>query len=128
MNDIQKRFSMFLFGCIPARLLYTYVSKNHKNYQTELGYVGLFIGIGFMYIYLTGSRKTGKEVMGERIWWNCLRPFHSIMYLLFAYYSIQLKSNDSWKFLFVDTIIGLVSFLFYHYKENNFKNVSTNFI
>ena len=123
MNDIQKRFSMFLLGCIPVRLLYTYVSKNYPKYQKHLGYIGLCIGIGFMYIFVTGSRKTGQEVQGDKIWWNCLRPFHSIMYLLFAYYSIHLKNKDSWKFLFVDTIVGLLSFLFYHCKENNLKKL-----
>jgi hypothetical protein len=123
MNDIQKRFSMFLLGCIPARLLFTYVSKNYKKYGQIQGYIGLIIGIGFMYIFITGSRKTGMEVQGGKIWWNCLRPFHSAMYLLFAYYTIHLKNNDAWKFLFLDTLVGLGSFLIYHCKHDNLKQL-----
>ena len=122
MNDIQKRFSMFLLGCIPARLLYTYLAKT-SNYKTELGYIAIVIGAGFLYLYLTDSRKTGPEVMGNKIWWDCLRPVHGGLYLLFAYSAIHLKSKNAWKFLMGDTLLGLVSFLAFHYKQGNFSKL-----
>jgi hypothetical protein len=68
---------------------------------------------------LTGTRKTGQEVFGEKIWWNDLRPLHSLLYFLFAYNAITGNKN-SWVYLLIDVIIGLVSFLIFHYYNNDF--------
>jgi hypothetical protein len=87
-----------------------------------MGYIALIISFGFMFIFLTGSRKTGKEVMGEKIWWNDLRPIHSILYGLFAYFAIT-KNNNAWIVLLVDVLIGLFSFLTFHYTEGNFSKL-----
>ena len=45
-----------------------------------LGYLALLPATEFIYIYLTGSMKTGAESFGEKIWWNNLRPIHSILF------------------------------------------------
>ena len=75
-----------------------------------------------MNIFLTGSRKTGAEVFGDKIWWNNLRPIHAILYTLFAYNAIN-KNRKAWIYLFIDVIIGLISFIGYHYMEGNFTKV-----
>jgi hypothetical protein len=75
-----------------------------------------------MYIYLTGSRKTGAEVFGEKIWWNHLRPVHSILYFLFAYNAI-IGNKYAWVYLLIDVIISLISFLVYHYLNGDFKRI-----
>ena len=83
MDDLQQRFLLFLIGCIGIRSLFVIVAKYiNVKYLKYLGYVALIPAIGFMFIYLTGSRKTGAEVFGEKIWWNDLRPIHSILYIL----------------------------------------------
>jgi len=115
MNNIQKRFLLFLFGCIPSRLALAYVAKIIPiNYLPILGYVTLVMAIGFIYIFLTGSRKTGPETFGEKIWWNSLRPIHALLYLIFSYYAIN-KIRSGWKYLLYDVILGLLSFLIFHY-------------
>jgi hypothetical protein len=119
MTNIQKRFLLFLLGCIPTRLLFMYLAKTKLHLLPYLGYIALLIGIGFMYIYLTNSRTTGPEVFGDKIWWNHLRPIHSILYLLFAYYAIN-KKNYAWIFLAIDITIGLFAFLLFHYKSKHF--------
>ena len=83
-----------------------------------MGYVAIIIGLGFLTIYFTGSRKTGGEVFGDKIWWNDLRPIHGALYLLFAYSAIN-GSNNAWMFLLVDVLIGLVSFLSFHRNHLN---------
>jgi hypothetical protein len=83
-----------------------------------LGYLALAPAIGFIYIYLTGTRKTGAEVFGEKIWWNNLRPIHSILYFLFAYNAI-IGNKQSWIYLLVDVLIGLISFLIHHYANGD---------
>jgi hypothetical protein len=123
MNDIQKRFLLFLIGCIGTRSLFVLIAKNTSvKYLPLLGYLALLPAIGFLYIYFTGSRKTGVEVFGEKIWWNDLRPLHSFIYFLFAYNAI-IGNNNAWIYLLVDVIIGLISFLIFHFKNGDFKKL-----
>ena len=120
MNHLQQRFLMFLIGCIGVRSLFVIIAKYiNMKYLKYLGYLALLPAIGFMYIYVTGSRKTGAEVFGEKIWWNNLRPIHSIFYFLFAYNAI-IGNNQAWIYLLVDVLIGLISFLLYHYINGDF--------
>lgn len=120
MNTIQKRFLLFLFGCIGTRSLLVYIAKNlSKQYLFYLGWLTLIQAVGFMYIYLTGTRQTGAEVFGDKIWWNDLRPVHSLIYFAFSYNAIMGNMN-AWIYLLVDVIIGLVSFLTHHYMVGDF--------
>lgn len=120
MNTIQKRFLLFLFGCIGTRTLFVYLAKNaNKTYLRYMGYLAILPAIGFFYLFLTDSRKTGPEVFGDKIWWNNLRPVHGLMYALFAYHAIN--GNDfAWIYLLIDVVIGLVSFLSFHIYNNSF--------
>lgn len=121
MNTIQKRFLLFLIGCIGTRSLFVYLAKNmNKIYLKYFGYLAILPAIGFFYLFLTGSRKTGTEVFGDKIWWNNLRPIHGLMYSLFAYNAITGNSN-AWIYLLIDVIIGLFSFFVFHYINNDFK-------
>lgn len=114
MNNIQKRILLFLFGCIPTRLAFVYIAKNISlQYLPLLGYLALLPAIGFIYLYLSGTRKTGPETFGDRIWWNQLRPIHALFYLLFAYNAIN-KVRNAWIYLMYDVILGLFSFLIFH--------------
>lgn len=105
------------------RSAFVYIAKNiSTNYLPYLGYLALLPAIGFTYIYLTGSRKTGAETMGDKIWWNNLRPFHALMYFIFAYYAIQ-KERTAWIVLLIDVTVGLISFLLFHWSQGNFKKL-----
>lgn len=114
MNNLQKRFLLFLVGCIGLRTLIAYGAKiASKTVLMYMGYVAIIVGLGFLTIYFTGSRKTGGETFGDKIWWNDLRPVHGLIYLLFAYNAI-IGNRDAWMFLAFDVVIGLVSFLWFH--------------
>lgn len=120
MNTIQKRFILFLIGCIGSRSLLVYLAKRtNQTFLIYMGYLALLPAIGFFYLFLTGTRKTGAEVFGDVIWWNYLRPIHGLLYVLFAYNAINGNSN-SWIYLLVDVILGLVSFLLFHYYNGDF--------
>jgi hypothetical protein len=111
MNNLQKRFLLFLIGCIGSRFLFVIITKYSPiQYLPIFGYIALVPMFGFFYIYLTGSRKTGVEVFGDKIWWNNLRPIHGLLYGLFAYNAIN-KNSNSWIYLLVDVIFGLISFI-----------------
>jgi len=114
MNDIQKRFLLFLGGCIVIRTLFVIIAKYiNIKYLPYLGYLALIPAIGLLYIFFTKSRQTGPEVFGAKIWWNNLRPIHASLYILFSISAIQQKTY-SWIFLLIDVILGLSAFLFYH--------------
>ena len=116
MNNIQIRFVLFLCGCIIIRSLLVIIAKYiNKKYLPYLGIISLIPAIGFIIIYLGDFRKTGHEVLGEKIWWNDLRPIHATLYILFALLALK-KNEYSWIPLLIDVILGLISFLFYHIK------------
>ena len=120
MNTIQKRFLLFLIGCIGTRTLLVYFAKNADTINLQyMGYLATLPAIGFFYLYLTGARKTGGEVFGNKIWWNDLRPLHGLLHFLFAYNAIN-GNKSAWIYLLVDVIIGLISFTIFHYMNNDF--------
>jgi hypothetical protein len=123
MNTIQKRFLLFIIGCIGSRSLLTIVAKNASSANlVYLGYLALLPAIGFTYLFVTGERKTGPEVFGGKIWWNNLRPVHSLLYFLFSYNAIS-GNHNAWIYLLVDVLIGLTGFLSYHYLEGDFSKL-----
>jgi len=123
MDNLQKRFLLFLIGCIGSRSLLVIIAKNiQTKYLKYMGYLALLVSFGFMYIFLTGSRETGAEVFGEKIWWNNLRPLHSLLYFLFAYNAI-IGNRNAWIYLLIDVVIGLISFSIFHYRNGDFSKL-----
>jgi hypothetical protein len=123
MNQLQKTLLLFLIGCIGVRFLFVIIAKYiSTKYLKYLGYLALLPAIGFMYIYLTGARKSHVGAFGEKIWWQNLRPVHSILYFLFAYNAI-IGNTHAWVYLFADVLIGLSGFLIVHYVNGDFKRV-----
>jgi hypothetical protein len=120
MNNIQKRFLLFLLGCITIRLLFVILAKNSdKDKLQYLGYIALIPILGWFYIIFIGKRDTGGEVFGEEIWWKDLRIIHAIFWSIFAYMAIN-KNTNAWIILLTDTLFGLIAFLNYHYNQGNF--------
>lgn len=123
MNTIQKRFLLFLFGCIGTRLAFALFAKNVSLTVLQyLGFIALIPVIGWAYIIFTGSRNTGAEVFGEQIWWKSLRPIHMILWFTFAVMAIN-KNSDAWLILLGDTVLGLISFLIHHYNAGSFSKL-----
>ena len=111
-----KHALFFIIGCLGTRALFAYLAKRADTSQLRwLGYLALIPAIGFIYIFLTGSRPTGLEVGDGRIWWNNLRPIHAGMYLLFAYLAITGSTMYAWRVLVVDVLLGLGAFLVHYY-------------
>lgn len=115
MTPLQKRFLLFLGGCIPARLALTalakYSSPQSLPYMTI---ITLPIAIGFLYLYFTGQRTTGIETQGAPIWWMPFRIIHGLLYLLFSALAFM-RYKNAYMVLLADTLLGLVLFLFHHF-------------
>ena len=107
--------SVFMFVCIPVRLLIVYaVKKMNKNMLVYAGYIGAIISMSFFYLYFTNGRNVGMETNNKPIWWRHIRIFHSIFYGLFAITALR-KLSYSYMFLLADVIFGLVMSI-HHYR------------
>lgn len=116
MQALTKRFLLFLLGCIPLRFLLTYTASFIPRVP-NVKYMGIpaaMIGVSFFYLFFSGSRKTGPEVFGGKIWWNNLRVVHGFLFIMFAIHALM-EWKYSWIFLFSDTMIGLIAFFIYHF-------------
>lgn len=114
MTPQHKRIILFLTGCVGSRLALVYLAKMATPQMLELlGAIALLPAAGFFYIYATGSRKTGPEVFGDRIWWNGLRPFHGTMYAIFAIMAL-FHIPYAWVVLLIDVLVGTIAFAAYH--------------
>jgi len=124
LTKIQKRMLLFLFGCIGTRGLLAYYAKNGSiMVQTLISYFTLIAGLGFLVIYFGDYRKVGLETQGQPIWWNHLRPIHALLYLIY-FYSIQVGDySNAWNYLMYDVVLGLLSFIIFHYKMGNFSKI-----
>lgn len=123
MTPMQTRFILFLVFCLGSRFTLAYIAKNVSTSILRLmGYIAILPAVGFIYIFATGSRQTGAEVMGGKIWWNFLRPVHALLYVLFAYNAINGHSY-AWTFLLADVLLGVVSFLVHHYRAGDFAHL-----
>jgi len=111
-----KSLLLFLFACIPVRILIAYLAKTGSLRTLQiLGVFAVAVSIGFMYVYFTGSRQTGPEVFGGKIWWNDFRPVHAFLYAYFAFMVFVTKQYDTaWLVLGADVIVGLFA-SFTHY-------------
>ena len=112
-----KRFLVFLLGCIGTRLSLSMLAKYiTTDYLPFLAIITIPIAISFMYLYIFGNDRADRQLewLGDKkIWWDDLRPVHSILFMLFSIMAIN-KSSYSWIVLLLDTTIGLVAWLNHH--------------
>jgi hypothetical protein len=105
---------MKLFAvCVAVRLLFVVLAWNvSQNVLKALGVIALLPAIGFLVVY--NRRMTGIEVGGKDIWWNDLRPAHSLFYFSFAYLAITGRQQLASFVLLFDVLFGIVAFI-HHY-------------
>jgi hypothetical protein len=114
LTNNQKRWVLFLGGCILVRSLIAYTAYTiNVNYLPVMGALALIPVIGWLNIYFINPRNTGPEVFGGQIWWNALRPVHAAIWFCFAIAALN-KSPNAYLFLVADVILGLLAFLGHH--------------
>lgn len=125
IQKLQKRFALFLVGCISSRVALVLLAKyGSPRIRNVLAFFTLFIAIGFFAIYFGDLRKTGLETQGSPIWWNSLRPLHGTFYLVFSLMIFgNLYTKYAWITLAVDVTIGLFAFLYFHLRSGNIQKI-----
>ena len=104
MNTIQKRFLLYLFGCIGFRTMITVIAKKFnenlnnnttKKYFKYFSLITLSMGLGFLYIYIFGSKKADSQLKwaNSKVWWNDYRIIHAILYISFSIMALLQLNN-----------------------------------
>ena len=101
MKKISLYFSFCIFIRLSLILIIYYTLQFHKLWTGLL----LIMGLGFLFQYITKYRKKGA--FNQNIWWDFLRPFHSITHLYSAYL-IYNKNTNFVYVLLLDVIVGVL--------------------
>lgn len=117
--SVQDSQNLFLYGCIPSRILLIaspHFVKNHEAIRKLLSCIFIAIGLGFLIIYIFDLRKTGIETGGRKIWWNEIRQVHGILYLVAGILLFNREYESVKIILAIDIIIGIIIWKNYHNK------------
>lgn len=120
---IEVIYILFFTLCIGARSLLALLPFYLSEYQNKIfAFILAIISIGFMSIYVAGFFKengvivAGGKISGEKnIWWNHLRPIHSVFYMIAAYFSFKGQKKKASTILFFDLLFGIISFIMHHF-------------
>jgi hypothetical protein len=105
----NKKIVLFVFGCLLVRLSFALISKNiNKKMLPLLGKIAIIPSIGLLVLYFGDLRQRGA--LNQKIWWNNLRPLHSILYFTFVYLALN-KNDKAYIPLLLDVLIGLLVFI-----------------
>lgn len=116
----SERRVMFWIGCIGSRVALAWLAKSTTSLFVlkSMAYAGIVLAAAFMYLFWSGKRTTGVEVGGGRIWWNWLRPVHSILWGTFSWMVLggtEQTRRRAWLALAADVLIGTGAYLLQYY-------------
>jgi hypothetical protein len=107
MEETHRKL-LFLFGCLPIRILYIYLAKKATlNRLFYLGIIAIIIGISFFYTNNIGN-TTG--FFGGKAWWHPVRKLHGLLWVLFGILAIM-KKKRAYIVLIIDVIVGIITFI-----------------
>ncbi len=107
--DNTLRLLLFLFLCIPIRLLIAYIPKVlPERYFVYLSVVVGLMSIGTLYLAFTNSRLHAIE-SGGKTWWAPYRFIHGMLLLTACIYLIR-KDRKASIPLLLDVILGILFF------------------
>ena len=113
---MPNRIALFLLGCVPLRALFAWSMHRQprETFRRMAVLACVTVGLGFWVIYLFRLRPTGREVNGELIWWDALRPLHGAFLLWAAYRLHAGQPSQAAALLGADVALGLGSFIVFH--------------
>ena len=113
---MDKKIILFLFLCIPARLIIALGSMYIPTYVLKYySILLLIIALSFLYLYISNKRLNAPEA-GGITWWKDYRLLIGALYLVAAIYSFQGKRELIKYPLLMDILLGLFIFFNNHLK------------
>lgn len=106
----------YYFICILVRcacIAVAYISLPRRGLRLLFSAFYGVLGIGSLFFFLTKARKTGA--FRKKIWWDELRPFHGLFFLLA---SLLIYHKNTWfvPVLLLDTFMSIVGFSYRGYR------------
>jgi hypothetical protein len=105
--------TLFLFACIPARILIAWYSTKVVDLKM-FGFFLLVLALSFLYLYFTNKRLQAPEANGKT-WWSEYRLIIGLLYLTAAIYAIQGKRELVKYPIIIDIFFGLYIFYKKHF-------------
>ena len=98
---------LFYTACVSVRVAIAFLVRIAPRILTSLFL--LLVSIGFVVRFLTHDSSAKKGAFGGSVWWNGLRPFHSLIYLLSSVLVLAERQNVASWLLLGDVTVGLVA-------------------
>lgn len=98
--------TLFLVGCIPARLALAWAASRNVM-RPVFAYILLAIGAGFSYLYLSNTRIVAREAGGVT-WWAPWRWVHAVLYLAAGLFLLLDRPYLAGRVLLNDALLGLL--------------------
>lgn len=100
----------YYFICILVRcvcIAVVYISLPVRGLRLLFSAFYGVLGLGSIILFITKARKTGA--FRKKIWWDGLRPFHGLFFLIA---STLIYQKNTWfvPILLLDTIMSIVGF------------------
>ena len=100
------RLVLFLFLCVPLRLLFAYVaSVVPGRWLPLLALPAAIIAAGLATQFI---RNPAEGQFGGPTWWHWWRLVHVALYVAFAWAALRHRP-DAWRLLLVDVAVALVA-------------------
>ena len=108
-TKLEKIFLYFIL-CIGIRTIPILVLHFTKKYNKIISVLYLILGTLFL-VRSTTYHKKQLGAFGGKVWWQNLRIFHGLVYLLVFYLLIIKKDKIVKKILKLDLLIGMFFFI-----------------
>ena len=106
----EESIKLFIFGCIPVRLIIALLPVYIEEKLLPFFSILLFIiSFSFFYLYIFNLRQNAFEA-GGNTWWANYRIIHAILYITAGVLSLN-KNRLAYIPLIIDVIIGTILFV-----------------
>ena len=106
----QQKLLVYPLLCITIRSIPIFTLSYTVKFNLVISLLYLFMGINFL-LKATTYTKNQLGVFGGKIWWQNLRIFHGLCYLLVYYIISKYKPSKAVILLIFDLLIGIYYFM-----------------
>lgn len=102
----------YLLSILVKKTLFT-ETGNKARLDLVYSFIAICVAIIWILQYFDILFRRKKSIINNDVWWNHMRPFHSLMYIIFAVATIMRK-RSGWKVLTFDSLVGVTRTILYY--------------